>query len=376
MELRTILVGLVPVALVLSACDGTPEPITTPTIETPARPNTRVTPEVMATATTQPTPKALPELPDLAVDCILDAEQLIISCKATGYKTESQLTWTSTASWAYSRGNQWQFTIHEELIATIAQVSLEECHGSSCQTVKTSIDTSALVSEDKSPSTVSPAPPKTSPNSSTDATTNTSAPTSAPDLGPRPLLILPFTIEHEPTGMMPMGETVHHAREAPWGHPGIDFQWPDKAPMVIALDGEIVQIITQDSERHELPEYSVSVITGEFIVNYEVIELSSVNPALEVGSKVAAGQLIGYATPIGLGDGMHMTHWSFGTHMKNDNLSPNPEGIVMLYYTEYLCPVPYFTDPERQRLSQIWEIASYNERDQFPDLCNGPYKNY
>ena len=173
-----------------------------------------------------------------------------------------------------------------------------------------------------------------------------------------------------------MGETVHHAREAPWGHPGIDFQWPYKAPMVIALDGEIVQIIAQDSERHELTEYSVSVITGEFIVIYEVIEFSSVSPALEVGSQVAAGQLIGYSTPIGLGDGMHMTHWSFGTHMKNDNLSPNPEGIVMLYHTKYLCPIPYFTDPERQRLSQIWEIASYNERDQFPDLCNGPYKNY
>ncbi len=37
---------------------------------------------------------------DLRVDCSLDTEQLRISCEAIGFKTGSQLTWTSTASWA------------------------------------------------------------------------------------------------------------------------------------------------------------------------------------------------------------------------------------------------------------------------------------
>jgi len=149
-----------------------------------------------------------------------------------------------------------------------------------------------------------------------------------------------------------------------------------KAPLVIALGGEVVQIIVSDSKQHGLLEYSVAVITNEFIVNYEVIELYSVNPSLDVGSQVVAGQLIGYATPVGMGDGWHMTHWAWGTYRKNDDSKPNREGIVMLYYTKYLCPVPYFTEPERQRLSRIWNISNYNGRDQFPDLCNGPYKNY
>ena len=177
-----------------------------------------------------------------------------------------------------------------------------------------------------------------------------------------------------------MGETAIHAREAPWGHPGIDFQWFYKAPIVIALGGEVVQIVktTGESKQSGLLAYTVGVITNEFIVNYDVIEPYSVNPPLDVGSQVVAGQMIGYAIPSGGGD--YMTHWAFGVHRKNDNFSKHvqssPEGTVMLYYTEYLCPVPYFTESEQQRLSRIWKIAAYNERDQFPELCNGPYKNY
>ena len=330
----------------------------------------------IAQVAAQTAPKVANAVPVLTVDCTLDAEQLKMSCQAIGYRTGSQLTWTSTASWANSGGGQWQFTIDEELIVPITQVSLEECHGSICQIVRTSIDTSALVSEETASRAVSAAPTQTLPKSSTGTATNTATPTPSPVPEPQPLLILPFTIEHEPTGMMPMGETVQHAREAPWGHPGIDFQWPYKAPLVIALGGEVVQIIVSDSKQPGLLEYSVAVITNEFIVNYEVIELYSVNPSLDVGSQVVAGQLIGYATPVGVDDGWHMTHWAFGTHRKNDDPKPNPEGIVMLYHTEYLCPVPYFTEPERQRLSRIWNISNYNERDQFPDLCNGPYKNY
>jgi hypothetical protein len=34
-------------------------------------------------------------------------------------------------------------------------------------------------------------------------------------------LKLPFKINHEPEGIMPMGETINHP--PPMGHPGIDF---------------------------------------------------------------------------------------------------------------------------------------------------------
>jgi len=83
----------------------------------------------------------------LSVECTLNVQEHEISCQAFGYQEDSQLTWTSTASWVTIRGNQWQFVIEDELIAPVAQVFLEECQGSSCETAETSIDTSALVPE-------------------------------------------------------------------------------------------------------------------------------------------------------------------------------------------------------------------------------------
>ena len=98
---------------------------------------------------------------DLRVDCSLDTEQLRVSCQAVGYQPGSWLNWTSTASWAYGGGSQWQFIIDAELIAPTTQVSLEECKASICTTTTTSIDTSALVPEDTTYRTPSPAPSKT-----------------------------------------------------------------------------------------------------------------------------------------------------------------------------------------------------------------------
>jgi hypothetical protein len=79
------------------------------------------------------------------VTCTLDVALADISCQASGYQEGAQLTWTSTASWANSGGHQWDFSIHDELVAPITSVFLEECRGSNCQTIETSIDTSALV---------------------------------------------------------------------------------------------------------------------------------------------------------------------------------------------------------------------------------------
>ena len=97
-------------------------------------------------------------LPELGVECTLEAQQLEISCRAFGYQEGSQLTWTSTASWADNRGDQWQFVIHDELIEPAAQVFLEECQGSSCKTVMTSLDTSALISEGEAASSTTVGP--------------------------------------------------------------------------------------------------------------------------------------------------------------------------------------------------------------------------
>tara|TARA_B100001123_G_scaffold417926_1_gene521280 strand:- start:268 stop:1974 length:1707 start_codon:yes stop_codon:yes gene_type:complete len=97
----------------------------------------------------------------LAMDCTLDAEGLKISCRANGYQDGSQLTWASSGSWAYGTGSQWDFTIHDELIAPTTEVSLKECQGSNCETLKTVIDTSILMPSQSATPTTSAAPSTT-----------------------------------------------------------------------------------------------------------------------------------------------------------------------------------------------------------------------
>ena len=89
--------------------------------------------------------------------------------------------------------------------------------------------------------------------------------------------------------------------------------------------------------------------------------------------------MLGYPSPITEADvdvGTHSIHWEFGTWEKVSDPKPNPEGIIEHYRTTRICPVPYFSDSERRTLLKIWESAQYNEKDEFPDVCNGPYKNY
>ena len=185
---------------------------------------------------------------------------------------------------------------------------------------------------------------------------------------------LPFTRDHEPTGIMPMGETINHPPpSSPWGHVGIDFQWDHQASVVAAVDGEVVEIVSTTHLETGIFNYSVHVVTGEFIVNYTTLE--SVAPNITVGSEVVIGQLIGLPTPVQKSAERHMIHWEFGTWEKHEPKT-NPDGITSAYITSRICPVPYFTDSERERLFRIWQTASYSAKEQFPDLCNGPWKNY
>ena len=280
---------------------------------------------------------------DPTITCRLDAEQLEISCKAHGYQESSQLKWTSTASWAYGGGAQWRFPIAEDLIVPATQVFLEECQASSCRTIELSIDTSALV------------------------------PSSTPV--PQPIFKLPFTTDDEPQLILPMGETILH--DPPWGHPGIDFMWDHKpAPLIAAAAGEVGSITVNNV----YGGFDIAVFTGEFVVTYHVFELYGLNPNIDVGSQVTASQAIGYPLDVSDEDDFHSTHWAFGTWEKLSEPITTPEGDVRDFITDYLCPIPFFTDSERARLSRIWEEAKYpgggNEKQQFPDLCNGPYKNY
>ena len=336
-----------------------------------------------ATATSMPIVGTGPS--GLTITCTLDAEQLRISCQAHGYQEDSQLKWTSTASWADSGGAQWEFPIAKDLITPTAQVFLEDCRGSNCRTLETSIDTSELVSKEasvpvstssaKAKNAATPTPasmPSRAPLPPTPAYAQTAL-TSTSE--PQPILKLPFTTDDEPQMILPMGETILH--DPPWGHPGIDFMWDHKPPpLIAAVTGEVGSI----DVNNRYGGHDISVLTGEFVVTYHVFELYLLNPNIDVGGQITAGQVIGYPQDVTDQDDVHSTHWAFGTWEKLSEPITTPEGDVRTFMTNYLCPFPYFVDSEQARLSRIWEEARYpsegKEKERFPDICNGPYKNY
>jgi hypothetical protein len=185
-------------------------------------------------------------------------------------------------------------------------------------------------------------------------------------------LKLPFKTNHEPEGMMPMGETINHP--PPMGHPGIDFQWPYKeAEIIIALDGVVGDITTEVSTVDGDTVYFLTVITGDFAVKYEVVDLPKFNPNLQIGDEVVYGMILGYPQAI-VSSTWRMIHWGFGKVFENRERKANPEGVIESYYFDWLCPMEYFTESERLRLEQIWEDANYNHKDEFPNLCNGYYE--
>jgi hypothetical protein len=185
---------------------------------------------------------------------------------------------------------------------------------------------------------------------------------------------LPFSADHEPDGIQPMGETINHPPpSSPLGHGGIDFQWDRKAAITAVADGSVAEITSSTHQETGIFNWSVSVTTNQFIVNYTTLE--TVNPDLRVGSNVSAGQFIGYPTPVQKGHDWHMIHWDFGIWKKHKPMT-SPEGVTTEYQTARICPIPYFMEPARKRLFQIWESAAYEAKGEFPDLCNGAFKNY
>ena len=185
-------------------------------------------------------------------------------------------------------------------------------------------------------------------------------------------LKLPFKDNHEPEGIMPMGETINHP--PPGGHPGIDFQWSYKeAEIIVSLDGVVGDMITEVSPVDGDTIDIITVVTGNFGVMYEVVDLSSFNSNLQIGDELVAGMILGYPQPIPSST-WRMIHWGFGKVFENTGRVASPEGVITNYYWDWLCPMGYFTESERLRLERIWVTASYGEKDEFPNLCNGYYE--
>jgi hypothetical protein len=90
---------------------------------------------------------------------------------------------------------------------------------------------------------------------------------------------LPFSADHEPNGIQPMGETINHPPpNSQRGHGGIDFQWDHKAAITAVADGRVAEITSSTDQEIWIFNWSVSVTTNQFIVNYTTLE--TVNPDL------------------------------------------------------------------------------------------------
>ncbi len=87
-----------------------------------------------------------------------------------------------------------------------------------------------------------------------------------------------------------------------------------------------------------------------------------------------SGRVLGYPQRASKEDVWTMIHWALGIVMES-NGRPNPEGVIERYFFDWLCPMPYFLASERDRLLLIWNQAEYQHKDEFPEICNGYYKD-
>ena len=120
-----------------------------------------------------PIPTATPIPIELGAICSFDSSVPKISCQATGTTEGSQLRWESSV-YGWNTGPFYEFQMVEAYqLVTQVVVMLEECQGSSCQTVEILIDTSSIA--------VPPIPPT--------STQVTPAPTPASQNGTHPGLV-------------------------------------------------------------------------------------------------------------------------------------------------------------------------------------------
>ena len=153
------------VLLVASSCGGSSDiaSSTTTPIAKSAVPTTSAAPTTAAAvATTDPATTTSASQAGLVAACTFDESAPRISCTASGNSAGSQLRWESNIS-GWNTGPSYEIPLEQEyqLVPEVI-VTLEECQGSSCQTVETSVDTSILVPSPIDQSTDLTAPSTTS----------------------------------------------------------------------------------------------------------------------------------------------------------------------------------------------------------------------
>lgn len=164
---------------------------------------------------------------------------------------------------------------------------------------------------------------------------------------------LPFAPEYDSkTNIIPMGEIEqwHNASTGlPDGHPGIDFQWQESTPILAVGDGYIIRA-SKGSEGY----YVEQNLGLYYRAAYQ--EVDKLDPSIKLFSKVKKGQIIGYTKEY------FQIHWDFAS------LSP---------LVNRLCPLGYYDADSKDRIDKIWANvkAKGNSKPEYPDICNGAYKN-
>ena len=302
---------------------------------------------------------------DLSANCTLYAEQLKVSCQASGY-TEGpmlQLSWNSTATWFWYGGDLWEFDI-ERLPYPEIRVYLEECQGFSdgdvgrgaCQAVETlidasEVDASALLSEDTS--TLE-----------------------------RIELSAPFDPNDNISDLNPMGETIYHpiTSENLYGHPGLDLLWEweneegqrDREPNILAAaTGRVSRV--WESSWHGGGTLVVELVHEGFDKPYYTGYAGiTVGLGPEIGDTIQKGEVIGpvKATPTS-SSYLSMIHWELGYFVK-----PEDDGTVRsLWATKRrLCPMTYFDEASRSAIEAVWDASTNEFKEPFPYICSGDYR--
>ena len=162
---------------------------------------------------------------------------------------------------------------------------------------------------------------------------------------------LPYAKEDEVIGLVPLGETVYHPVA---GHPGIDFGWDHNAPIRASADGTIENFSKIETREHE--NVNLILRSGQYFIEYGGLEYYNHN--LSVGSSVKKGDIIGY--PGAKKGSNYAIHWEIKPAYPN---------------SERLCPLTYFDNESKERIEKIWKTAIWDHRTEFPDICNGRWKN-
>ncbi|MDO8618782.1 MAG: M23 family metallopeptidase [Candidatus Daviesbacteria bacterium] len=176
----------------------------------------------------------------------------------------------------------------------------------------------------------------------------------------RVTISLPFSKEDDDLIFInPMGETDHH--KPPNGHPGLDFAWKHRAPLIAVIDGKITKIEEHPPGGFGETEkiYDVELVNGIYAIRY-----GEMKPAenIKVGMKVNKGDMIGrggeYNQPGG-GLGLYYSfHWEF-----------DYDSVIF----DRLCPLTYFDENSKNRIEAIWKKVGTTYNGKFPEICSGFY---